>query len=577
MNKTFLRKICSVSLSLLLVFTGFTVFGAKTAPVSAAATGSKFLGNVIGSSVPSDFANYWDQVTPENASKWGSVESTRNVMNWSNVDLIYNYCKTNGFPFKFHNLVWGSQEPSWVSGLSAADQKTAVTQWIQAAGARYPNADLVDVVNEPLHTPPDYKNAIGGDGTTGWDWVVWAFQQARAAFPNSKLLINEYGIISDPNEATSYINIINILKSRGLIDGIGIQCHYFNMNTVSVSTMNTVLNMLSATGLPIYVSELDMSGDDATQLSLYQQKFPVLWENPDVQGVTLWGYIQGQTWADNTYLVNSNGSERPALQWLMSYVGGQTTGPQNSQLGITSAQFDLANPASINVPVQFNGNTLTSISYGASTLRSGTDYTVSGSSVTLEQSWLSTLTTAASPATLTFVFSAGSNATLPITVTDSGVTPPPQSGNLKVEMYNGNTSPTINGIMPRFRITNTGSSAISLSSLKLRYYYTEDGTQAQNFWCDWSTAGSANVTGTFVKLSPAATGADTYLEVGFTSAAGSLAPGQDIEVQARFSKSDWSNYTQTGDYSFNASSSSYAVWNDVTAYLGGTLAWGTEP
>ena len=52
-------------------------------------------------------------------------------------------------------------------------------------------------------------------------------------------------------------------------------------------------------------------------------------------------------------------------------------------------------------------------------------------------------------------------------------------------------------------------------------------------------------------------GADYYLEISFTDGAGNLEPGASIEVQGRFSKSDWSNYTQTDDYSFNSSNSYY--------------------
>ncbi|UUZ82336.1 endo-1,4-beta-xylanase [Paenibacillus sp. P26] len=297
-----------------------------TRPSEAAmAQGSKFVGNIIAGSVPSNFATYWNQVTPENATKWGSVEGSRNSMNWSNADLIYNYSRTNGIPFKFHTLVWGSQEPTWIDSLSAADQKAEVTEWIQSAGQRYPNAEFVDVVNEPLHAPASYRDAIGGSGSTGWDWVVWSFEQARQAFPNSKPLINDYGIISDPNAANNYVQIINILKSKGLIDGIGIQCHYFNMDTVSVTTMNQVLGILGATGLPIYVSELDMTGDDTTQLNRYQEKFPVLYESQYVKGITLWGYIEGQTWASNTHLISSSGVERPALTWLKQYLASAST------------------------------------------------------------------------------------------------------------------------------------------------------------------------------------------------------------------------------------------------------------
>jgi endo-1,4-beta-xylanase len=287
---------------------------------NAAMSKNKFIGNIIGNSVPSNFTTYWNQVTPENATKWESVESTRDRMNWSGADTDYNYAKSKGLKFKFHTLVWGAQAPKWITSLSAADQKAEISEWIQAAGKKYSGSEFVDVVNEPLHTKIDFKNAIGGDGATGWDWVVWSFEQARKAFPNSKLLINEYGIIGNPSEADKYVKIINILKSKGLIDGIGIQCHQFNMDTVSVSTMNNVLNKLSATGLPIYVSELDITGDDATQLARYKEKFPVLWENPNVKGVTLWGYIQGQTWKSNTHLINSNGTERPALKWLKSYL-----------------------------------------------------------------------------------------------------------------------------------------------------------------------------------------------------------------------------------------------------------------
>jgi hypothetical protein len=91
------------------------------------ATGkTKFLGNVLGNNIPANFATYWNQVTPENASKWGSVESSRDQMNWTTLDNYYNYAKTRGFKFKFHTLIWGSQYPSWLTSLSAAEQKEEI-------------------------------------------------------------------------------------------------------------------------------------------------------------------------------------------------------------------------------------------------------------------------------------------------------------------------------------------------------------------------------------------------------------------------------------------------------------------
>ncbi len=242
-------------------------------------------------------------------------------MSWPALDAMYDYAGARGFPMRYHTLVWGSQEPSWLSGLSAADQRAEVTEWITAAGARYDGRTaFVDVVNEPLHAPPSYKQAIGGDGATGWDWIIWSFEQARAAFPNAQLALNEYGIINDITAARDYVRIANLLKARGLIDAIGIQCHYFNLERAQVSGMRTVLNELAATGLPIYVTELDLTGTDTTQLNRYKEKFPVLWEHPAVKGITLWGYEEGKTWSRNAHLVRADGSKRPAMTWLESYV-----------------------------------------------------------------------------------------------------------------------------------------------------------------------------------------------------------------------------------------------------------------
>lgn len=72
-------------------------------------------------------------------------------------------------------------------------------KWIRLVGERYPDMDFVDVVNEPFNAPPPYKNALGGSGTTGGDWVITAFQWARQYCPSrTKLLLNEYkGMIGE--------------------------------------------------------------------------------------------------------------------------------------------------------------------------------------------------------------------------------------------------------------------------------------------------------------------------------------------------------------------------------------------
>ena len=151
---------------------------------------------------------------------------------------------------------------------------------------------------------------------------------------------------------------------------------------------------------------------------------------------------------------------------------------------------------------------------------------------------------------------------------------------LKVQYRAADTNAGDNQIKPHFNIVNSGSSSVPLSELKIRYWYTREGTVGQNFYCDYSavSGGCGKVTGTFVQVSPPRTGADFYLEVGFNTAAGSIAAGgQSGEVQARFSKTDWSNYNESDDYSFDPTKTVFTDWDHVTLYRNGTLVWGTEP
>jgi endo-1,4-beta-xylanase len=314
---------------------------------------TKFLGNVTGNSVPANFSTYWNQVTPENATKWGSVEGTRNTMNWAGADAAYNWAQTNGRPFKFHTFVWGSQFPNWLtnSGLTQAQQRAEIEQWMQLACQRYPNITAIDVVNEPIKTPMPFAAALGGTGSTGWDWVITSFQLARQFCPNADLLINEYGTENDPPVRAQYKTLIGLLQARGLIDGIGIQAHYFNIDNMNRAAVTTMLNDYATLNLPIWVSELDIvaGGSDAGQLAKYQDVFPGFWEHNRVVGVTLWGYIVGQTWRDGTGLVTDQGQERPAMTWLKGYVGGQPPGPDTQAPSV---------PAGLTV----SGTTSTSIS-----------------------------------------------------------------------------------------------------------------------------------------------------------------------------------------------------------------------
>ncbi|GGF01555.1 hypothetical protein GCM10011383_10510 [Hymenobacter cavernae] len=348
--------------------------GSTTPPVAFVPNGpplatgkSKYLGSAYSLQQSLYFQKYWNSVTPENGGKWGSVEGTRGSYNWTELDSAYNRSRKIGGPFRMHTLIWGSQQPTWLKGLSDADQLAAITAWFSAVATRYPNIDFIDVVNEPIHTPPTglvttgggsipvgspdpsgggYINALGGAGTTGYDWIIKSFTMARQYFPNAKLVLNEYSVENERVNAEKMVTMINLLKARNLIDGVGIQGHAFSTASTSVTTLKSNLDILAAPGVPLYITEYDSDGlTDAAQLAEYQRVFPLFWEYPAIKGVTMWGHRIGH-WrtAQGAYLVNADNTERSALVWLREYVKNTVLGTKAASAASASI-FLYPNPA----------------------------------------------------------------------------------------------------------------------------------------------------------------------------------------------------------------------------------------
>ena len=147
---------------------------------------------------------------------------------------------------------------------------------------------------------------------------------------------------------------------------------------------------------------------------------------------------------------------------------------------------------------------------------------------------------------------------------------------LDLNLSNVETNTSANSIKGTFEVTNNGDETINLSDVKLRYYYTADSKTEQEFHCYHASIAdpykdlTSNVSGKFVKMDKAMEGADTYLEIKFDSNAGTLAPGEKVKVQPSINKTDWSNYNQGDDYSFNDASK-------IVVLVNGNVVSGTEP
>jgi endo-1,4-beta-xylanase len=287
-----------------LVFAGFS-------SIPLAKGQSKFLGNIVGATVPASFDTYWNQITTETGGRWGVVEATRGRLNFGLADVAANHSKRANIPFTYHALIYGAEEPNWIARLPAAEQKTAVDTFIKAAGARY-TPDYVEVIANPIHHPSAVRAALGGEGTTGYDWIVYLFKAARDAFPKAKLLISEYDLLTGGTTLPALVRIVNVLKNQKVVDGIGVQVEGANLARLNNATVATSLNTLGGTGLPVYFTSLETAASENTEVAVIERLFPILWHHTAVMGITLWGYVPS--------LLANNGEEREALRWLKAYL-----------------------------------------------------------------------------------------------------------------------------------------------------------------------------------------------------------------------------------------------------------------
>ncbi|WP_172197436.1 cellulase family glycosylhydrolase [Saccharibacillus qingshengii] len=159
------------------------------------------------------------------------------------------------------------------------------------------------------------------------------------------------------------------------------------------------------------------------------------------------------------------------------------------------------------------------------------------------------------------------------------VTPPPSganAGSLVLMQRSLDDNPSDNALRPVFNIRNTGSSAVSLKNVKIRYYYTNESQAGQNYFCDWAQMGASNVKAVFGRTQGAPEGAADYVELSFVS--GSIpANGETGEIQSRIHNSAWSDYDETDDYSYAPGQLEFAESKHAVLIVNGTRMFGLEP
>ncbi|RYD65599.1 MAG: endo-1,4-beta-xylanase [Verrucomicrobiaceae bacterium] len=204
-------------------------------------------------------------LTAENDMKWQLIHPAPERYVFNAADAYFEFAKKHKMEVVGHPLIWHSQVPGWVfqgDGGKPATRELLLERMkdhIRTVAGRYKGKVRGwDVVNEALSDGgPEILRDSPWKRIIGEDFIDHAFRFAREADPKAELYYNDYGL-EDPRKRQNCVNLLKGMIERNVpIDGIGTQSH-FHLNGPSIEEIEKTITDLSALGLKVMVTELDV-------------------------------------------------------------------------------------------------------------------------------------------------------------------------------------------------------------------------------------------------------------------------------------------------------------------------------
>jgi endo-1,4-beta-xylanase len=259
----------------------------------------------------------------ENEMKWAAVHPSPAVYTFSQADRLVAFAQANRMKIRGHNLCWHSYNPSWLTnGNYTPDQLSGILQdHINTEVTHYKGQVFAwDVVNEALAdgSSGQLRDSIWynqpGIGETGYGYIVKAFQWAHAADPDALLFYNDYSVEdASTAKSTAMYNMLKTLLSQGVpIHGVGLQAHLTLGSSPSVAGIDANLARLTALGLQVQFTELDVrvpvdsqgrasDADLAAQAQKYRDIARVCLKYPLCTLIQTWGFTDKYSWVPSSF------------------------------------------------------------------------------------------------------------------------------------------------------------------------------------------------------------------------------------------------------------------------------------
>ncbi|MEV4108482.1 endo-1,4-beta-xylanase [Nonomuraea sp. NPDC049695] len=322
------------ALGVTLVMSMATAAGAASALGASAAEKGRYFGAAVAANHlgESAYATVLDRefnsVTPENEMKWDTTEPSRGSFNFGPADQIVSHAQSHGMKIRGHTLVWHSQLPGWVSGLSTAtDVRNAMNSHINGVMAHYKGRiHSWDVVNEAFQDGSSgARRSSVFQQRIGNSYIEEAFRTARAADPAAKLCYNDYNI-DDANAAKTraVYNMVADFKQRGVpIDCVGLQSHFNSASPVPGNYQQNIQQFANL-GVDVQITELDIEGSGTAQANSYRSVVNACLAVSRCAGITVWGVTDKYSWRSSgtPLLFDGNYNKKPAYDAVLSALGG---------------------------------------------------------------------------------------------------------------------------------------------------------------------------------------------------------------------------------------------------------------
>lgn len=436
----------------------------------------KFIGTALATTPLAGEAAYrniaaaqFNQITAENAMKWEDTEPSDGNYTFAGADQIVAFATQNNQTVHGHTLVWHSQTPGWVQGLSAAAMRTAMQDHIATVVGRYAANPVVtswDVVNEAFNEDGTFRTSFWYN-TLGQGYIAEAFRLARAADPNARLCINDYNVEGINAKSTALYNLVSSLRSQGVpVDCVGFQAHLATQYGFPGQVQQN-LQRFADLGVEVRFTELDVrivmprdAAKDATQATYFRNIINACNAVTACSGVTLWGFTDKHSWVPDTFpsegaalIYDANYATKPAYTAVHDALAGP---PSNDTTPPTTPTALTASGTT---------STSTNLSWTASTDNVGVvGYDIlRGSSVVGTSTTTSFTASGLSPST-TYQFQVRARDAAGLTSPLSGavsVTTGPGSGGGCTAAATTQTQWSTGYVIQPVTVTNTGSAGIS--------------------------------------------------------------------------------------------------------------------